>query len=399
MKKNYKLMFWLQAFLNFKVMNVVMTLFYLHRGLTLAEIFYLAIAWAVVGLLFEVPSSYLADRWGRKKTMILGVALACFQWIIMLFAADFLWFIVAAGLLSLSFACFTGTDEALLYDTNKELGNEGNSLEKLGKYYSGQRIFKIFMPVIGALVAKDLLEWQFDILIALEFVASVASLIFAFRLVEPNHHVDVEKMEAGVMKDAVKLIRSDWQFMKAILSKTLIFIASFIIWRFHQEFFVNIGISVLTLGIGWGIFHAVVFFLNQYVSSFLKNKSLARRINLINAGFVAAAALLVLELVFLRNGYVMLITFFVMDMFEVMRWPLYSEFYNKKCCAFNRATTLSLSNFIKSVFDIPLLFIGAWLISENIEYPFVFSFAIGLFVIIFFRVRKVKQPCVKLEKV
>lgn len=371
-------------------MNVVIALFYLYRGLTLAEIFYLAIAWAVVGLLFEVPSSYLADRWGRKKTIILGVIFACFHWIVMLFAADLPWFLISAGLLSLSFACFTGTDEALLYDTNKALGNEKNSLEKIGKYFSAQRVFKIFMPVVGALIAKDLIEWQFDILIVLEFIGSVIALIFAFRLIEPDHHADVEKMEAGVMKDAIKLIRSDWQYVKAILSKTLIFIASFIVWRFHQKFFIDIGITVLVLGIGWSIFHFITFLFNRYITSFLKKRSIRHRINLINLGFVIFFGIFIIELFIWPNIYLLLITFFITTMFEVIRYPLYSEFYNKKSSTFNRATTLSLSNFLKSILEIPLLFIGAWLISLNIEYPFIFTFIIGLFVIIFFRVPRLK---------
>ena len=86
LKKNFSRMFWIQALMNVKVISVVSTLFYLHRGLTLSEIFYLTVVWAIVSLLFEIPSSYLADRWGRKKTILLGILLSLAHWVLFIFA-------------------------------------------------------------------------------------------------------------------------------------------------------------------------------------------------------------------------------------------------------------------------------------------------------------------------
>jgi MFS family permease len=159
--RNPKLLFWIKALKNVKVLSIVISLFYLHRGLSLSQIFYLSIVWAVTNLLFEIPSSYMADKWGRKKTLFVGAASFLFYWVVLLVGASFWVFAFAIFLYAFSFACFSGTDDALLYDTKKEFDKEAETLDSFGKYQSAKSLFKIVAPILGALIAKDLVEWQF----------------------------------------------------------------------------------------------------------------------------------------------------------------------------------------------------------------------------------------------
>ncbi|PLX28360.1 hypothetical protein C0581_02415 [Candidatus Parcubacteria bacterium] len=387
LKKNFKRMFWIQALMNVKVISVVSTLFYLHRGLTLAEVFYLTVVWAVVSLLFEIPSSYLADRWGRKKTILLGILLSLAHWVLFIFADNIIIFAVAISLASLQFASFSGTDDALIYDTNKELGKKDKSIGKLGKYYSARSLFKIIAPLIGAFIANGLLEWQFLIVLAIDMVAVTASLFFAVKIVEPNHYVDVEEQELGIIKDAWKIIRSDWVIGKAILGRTLLFIVMFIIWRFHQKYFIDIGLSVWALGIAWSVIHIFGFFYNQNIEKFLRRGDLNLEINFLNYLVIVLMWILLFGVLFFPQPLLLLCIFVLLDVAELFRWPLYSEFYNRRSKSFNRATTLSISNFFKSILDIPLLLTVSVLISKDITYPFMFAAGIA-FVVLFFKLPK-----------
>src|SRR3989339_900151 len=384
LKKNFTRMFWIQALLNVKVINVVGTLFYLHRGLTLSQILYLTVLWAVVSLLFEIPSSYLADRWGRKKTLLLGIVLSFVHWILYIYADNISIFAISLSLASLQFACFSGTDDALIYDTNKELGNGGESIKNLGKYYSARSIFKIVAPLVGAYIAQDLLEWQFLIILGIDMVAIIISLFFAVKLVEPNHYMDVEKQEAGIIKDAWKIMRSDRVIGRAMVSRTLLFISVFIIWRFHQKYFIDIGLSVWALGIAWSVIHTLGFFHNQYIEKFLRRGDLNLEINFLNILTIILMGLMLCGVLFFPQPLLLLCIFILLDAVELFRWPLYAEFYNRRSQSFNRATTLSLSNFLKSILDIPLLFIVSVLISRDITYPFIFAAGLA-FLVLFFK--------------
>jgi len=388
LEKNFSRMFWVKALLNVKIMNLVSTLFYIHRGLTLVQVFYTAIIFAAANLIFEVPSSYLADKWGRKKTIMLAIALAVVGVFIQIFATSFAAFMVAFVFVGISFSCTTGTDDALIYDTNKELGQEAHSLSKLGKYHSAQRFLKIFTPLLGALIAKDLVEWQFVLILVIDLVVMISAFFFASRIAEPHHRMDVEKLETGLLADAYKLIRSDWNFVKTILSKTLLFIAIFAVWRFHQKFFIDIGVSIVALGVGWTAFNIVGFVSSRYIHKFLPSRSLSFRINILNNGVTLSILFLTLGAILLPYGYLLLLLMLLAFFAEVTRGPLYSELFNKLSCSHNRATTLSLTNFFKSVLDIPLLLGASMLASININYVFVFALVLCLMGILFFRAPK-----------
>ncbi|PIR77578.1 MAG: MFS transporter, partial [Candidatus Magasanikbacteria bacterium CG10_big_fil_rev_8_21_14_0_10_38_6] len=69
LRRNIFLLFWAKALMTMGVINIVIVLFYIHRGVSVSEVFYLSVVWSLAMFVVEIPSSYLADRWGRKKTL------------------------------------------------------------------------------------------------------------------------------------------------------------------------------------------------------------------------------------------------------------------------------------------------------------------------------------------
>lgn len=388
LEKNFGRMFWIQAFSNLKVLNVVSTLFYLYRGLSLSDIFWLSAIWGLMSILSEVPSSYLADRWGRKKTIIAGTLISLVHWVLFIVADNFIVFAIAISLASIQYSFFSGTDDAIIYDSNKELGRKESGLKSLGKYYSARSFFKIFAPLIGAVIAQNLLGWQFMIIIGIDVVATAIAFVLACRLTEPNHYMDVEEMELGIFKDAWKLIKNDTLIIRAVMGRVLVFMSMFVIWRFHQKFFVDIGISILWLGIAWSLIHVVSFAYSQNIEKFVARHLLNEKINLLNDLVLLVIALFVVGLFFSFNGYVLLFLFGLLDFIEMARWPLYAEFYNSRSKSFNRATTLSLANFVKGLFDPVVLGLAAFLVAKDITYPFILSLGLALVIVLFFRLPK-----------
>ena len=388
LEKNFGRMFWIQAFSNLKVINVIGTLFFLYRGLSLSQLFYISAIWGIVSVLSEIPSSYLADRWGRKKTMIAGVLFSLVHWILLIFAHNFTVFLIAFIFASIQYSFFSGTDDALVYDTNRELGNSDGGLKRLGKLYSAKSVFKIIAPLIGAFIAKDLLEWQFLVIIGIDIVATISAFVFALLLTEPNHYMDLEEMEAGVMKDAWKLIKFDPLIFRAMISRALVFLSMFVVWRFHQKFFVDIKLPIIWLGISWSIIHAINFFYNQNIEKFIDKNLLQKKINLLNLLVFFTITLFVIGLYILFNKYVFLFLYSVTVLVEMSRWPLYAEFYNRKSKSFNRSTTLSLANFVKGFLDPIILLVAAVLVAKDINYVFIWSLCLALIPVLFFRLSK-----------
>jgi hypothetical protein len=202
--------------------------------------------------------------------------------------------------------------------------------------------------------------------------------------------MDLEEMEVGVIADAWKTLKSSPQLARAILGRVLIFIALYSIWSFHQVFFVEYGVSILILGIAWSLGHAVSFVAMRQIQ-FFATRNLSTSINLINVCIALCLGALAVSLVSHVSIYIALVLFMLADHLEIIRLPLYAEYFNLKSKSFNRATTLSLVNFSKSVLDIPLLFVGSILVGMDYRFAFVFSAVIAGVVVVFFRLSRSKQ--------
>ncbi|MBT3817359.1 MAG: MFS transporter [Candidatus Magasanikbacteria bacterium] len=385
LKKNGKKLFWIKALMNVKMVNIVMSLFYVHRGLELNEIFYLSMIWAITSFITEVPSSYLADHLGRKKTMMLGIVSNLMYWVFFFFADSFFLFAIAMVWYAMSFAMISGTDEALLYDSEKELEQTDTTLQKLGTYAAANNVFKIFASIIGVVIAKNLIEGQFQILIGIDVVATLIALGIGLTLIEARHKMDVEEIESGVMFDAFNLIRKSPIIMRAMMSKVIIFTASLTLFHYYQVFFTDTGLPLLILGIGFALMHTAAAIFKHFIAKHVPPKYLNMAIDGINILTVLLLICFVIVWVIWPNPYMLYAIFLVYVFLTVARNPLYAEFFHKKSKSYNRATTMSLVNFLKNIFDIPILFIAGILITYNIIAPYIFAIVLGLLVITFSR--------------
>lgn len=217
--RNPHLLFWARAFLEVKTLNAIVTLFYLHRGVRIDQIFYLSIVWSVGTLLSEVPTGYLADRFGRRRTLLLGVILTLFSTVYTFAAQGFWQFALQFLLMSFGFSCFSGTEEAVLYDGLKELGKEQSMTKYNGRLQSARQILKIFFPPLGAWIAKDLIESQFRIILGIDLIAQILAFCIIFALVEPKHSREVLKQEEGIFRESLQTIRREPFLLRAALNK------------------------------------------------------------------------------------------------------------------------------------------------------------------------------------
>src|ERR1700691_376735 len=67
-----------------------------HLGFSVAEMSLYALTWNVVILAIEVPSGILADRWSRKKVIMLGQVIIAVGAALLGVAHSFLGFIIGA---------------------------------------------------------------------------------------------------------------------------------------------------------------------------------------------------------------------------------------------------------------------------------------------------------------
>lgn len=94
----------------------IMVLNWQDKGLSLTQVMLLQTIFALNMAVFELPTGYIADRFGRKRTLLLGslfltLASGCY-----FFVQSFWGFVLAETSFAFGLALFSGSEAALLYE-------------------------------------------------------------------------------------------------------------------------------------------------------------------------------------------------------------------------------------------------------------------------------------------
>lgn len=380
---NKRLMFGTRFFIELKSLNAVIQIFYLSRGLDLGQMVFLSLVWSLVAFVCDVPSSFLADKYGRKKLIIVGIFLTAISTFLLFFAHGFAFFTLTYIIAAAGYSFFMGADHALLYDSLKEVGEEPSATRVAGKYFSSQSLPKIVVPFIGSFIARGLLPWQFMILIGIDLAGSIVSMILAGFLTEPK----VEKIQAeklNLLKEGFKLIRSDKTLFKMALNKITVFQAAFVYWRVSQIFLKDAGLPIIFLGAIYTVFQGILFLM------FWNTEKVQRWVGKINfltyppiLGFIAITLSLLTT-----NLYILFFCCVVLLTVGTIRDPLFLSVMQARIPSFNRATAISTLNTIKNIIDVPILLTVGYLAKIDIHYVLVTAGILFLIPIVFMRIGK-----------
>jgi MFS family permease len=160
----------------------VLILYYTANGLNSTQIFTIQAAFHLAVLLLEVPSGYLADVVGRKKTLVFGAIFFPLGLALYTAGRSFAAFVSAEVILAVSVSMRSGCDSALLFDSLRQLGREGEYKNFEGRCALFARVGTAVSSLAGGLLATVFLR--------LPFLANVATALFmpglAASLVEPE---------------------------------------------------------------------------------------------------------------------------------------------------------------------------------------------------------------------
>lgn len=169
----------------FQVFLVIMPVavpFFQSKGLSMQEVFSLQALFALMVLVTEVPSGYVADLFGRRQTLLIGAAFCGLGHSLLLLADGFWGLAMFEAALAIGHSLVSGADIALLYDTELALGRgEEEQRQVVGKLYSVRTVSE----GVAGLACSVLLLWSMDLAVAVQAVLGWLPLLVTFALVEP----------------------------------------------------------------------------------------------------------------------------------------------------------------------------------------------------------------------
>ncbi len=236
--------FWLSM-----VIIPVMVPFFESRGLSLAEVFYLQAIFAGFVVLFEVPSGYIADVFGRRNALIAGSVFhgIGFTWLV--FAEGFFELVFFEMTVGLGMSLLSGADLSLLYDSQIALDH---SVEEKTRGIANLRFVKSIAEGIAALIGGFLIAYSFDVIVIANAMFAWCPLILSFFLVEaPYHRMAANKPLDNLWKVLEHMVLEDRMLRLICLNITFSSLMTFYVVWLLQPYWQDLGVPMTMFGFLW----------------------------------------------------------------------------------------------------------------------------------------------------
>ena len=244
-------MYLLKAVLWFMVAMPIIVLFFQEHGLTLTEVMILQSIYSFSVALFEIPSGYIADIFGRKKTIVLSTIFTFIGFLVFSFFGGFYAFAIAQVLVGIGGSLMSGSDSAIIYDTLLETNSKTTYTKIEGRSYAIGNFSEAFAGILGGFLAVGSIYMPIYVQTSILFF----SIPIAFTLIEPTMHKE-NKLDRSfkAVLEVVKFAMVDNQKLKwLIIYSSAMGVATLSMAWFAQPFFKSINIPLAYFGILWAV--------------------------------------------------------------------------------------------------------------------------------------------------
>ncbi len=317
--------------------------FYQDNGLDLAQISLLKAIYSISIVVLEIPSGYLADILGRKKTLLIGSLLGFFGFATYSFSYGFVGFLIAEMILGFGQSLISGADSAMLYDTLDDLKRKDEYVKYEGRVISIGNISEMAAGLIGGLLVTISLRVPYIAQTAVAFIAIPASLT----LIEPKRNAKVVKMGFSHILNIVKysLVENKnlrWNILhSSIIGACSLSMATLVV----QPFLKEINLPLTYFGVVWVVLNFIVGAIAFYAYKIERQLKKVKSLILISA--IMPLGYIFLSQIFSYWGLIILIVFYISRGFAT---PVLKDYINQLTDSNVRATVLSVRNFVIRIF-------------------------------------------------
>ncbi len=341
-RKNIRTYYAYSLFSNLLILGPIMTIYFFSKGLSFAEIMLLSSIASVTVVICEVPTGAVADKIGRKASMLLGALLWAVSLLIFVFGNNFYIFAVAEIIFSIGSTFKSGSDVALIYDSLKAEGQENRFQEIEGKAKS----YLLYAQAVGSIAASFLYEINKELPLIISAVFVFISVIIGLNLSEPP--IENKKGKYGEkylkqIKDSGIYVMNHVKVRSIILYSMMFFVFYRVGFFLVQPYFEGVNIPVKLFGL-------IFFFFNIVAAQVSKN---AHKIMKATKGktLILLSVLMVVSflLMGLSKWWIGVIPMMLQQVARGLYHPTVRKHLNKNIPSDKRATILSFFSLLTNL--------------------------------------------------
>ncbi len=362
----------------------IIVLFWQDNGLSMMQIMILQSIYSILVTVLEIPTWYIADIYGRRKSLIIGSFIHALWIVYYAIAWDFVWFVIAEWLFAIGISLISGANSAFLYDVLLEAGEE----KRYKKILGNSTFYLLISMAVANIMWGFLWEISFRLTFWLSFVFNISSVFIAFSMKEAKRHRKIiKKWYLRQMLIIVKEALIDNHKLRYLLIWAgLIYGLNNIALWFYQPYFELAWLDIIYFGIIFAAFQIFAGISGKYAHRIERllweKKSIVLLLILLGISYI------------LMWKFVFAFGFLFAFLQQFVRWfskIIFNDYINKLIDSENRATILSIQSMLSRLcYAIVIPFVGyiadIYSISHALLISWISVFVIwGIFIILLHR--------------
>jgi len=337
---NIRIMYFYQFLRGMMLISGVLVPFYLDWGqVSYLQIMVLQSIFVFSVFVLEVPTGAIADRFGRKTSLMLSSIVALCAVALYSAVPNFYFFVFAEFLWAGGVVLMSGADEALVYDS---LRNRNEAVKIFGRFRSVEILGIAVSGPIGSIIAS---AFGLRYAMMLTVIPMGLSFVFALMFKEPSIQKTQENYFA-TMLDGLRYLKNH-RLLRIFAADTVIFgaLVFFIIWM-YQPVLTEQGVPIAYFGFVHALIAgAQVIFMQSFEPL---QKVFGKGIGLIRWCAIITG-LTYIVLAFSTNAWLSVILCSVIAAFGMSRPVLFQGYINEHIESKNRATVISAISMLRSL--------------------------------------------------
>ena len=340
-KRNVKIDYIYCFMKNFDISSAIWVLYMVYKGLPLWQIGVVEGIFHIASFLFEVPSGALADLFGRKNVIIIGRLCSAISAVINLFANNLLGFAIGFTISALSYNLNSGSEEALVYDSLKKIGDEKSYLKVNSRLNLIIEISQGLATFIGGILAEYSYVYCYITVIIISLLSMIPAVLFNEVPMDREDSKDKVSIKKH-FKVCYDIIKDNKEILKILIYFPIVFTFNTVVFFYGQQYFSELGLNKIEISLVMlfsGLFSCIgSITCEKVIVVFKENTKYAISI-LMGVSIVMISS---------KNIVISIIFFGIMNYANSVLYPIQSSSLNKLIPSEQRATIISIDSMMFS---------------------------------------------------
>jgi MFS family permease len=333
--------------------------------------------------LLEVPTGAVADHFGRKTSLIVSAIFVMMGVITFSLYPNIYFFMLGEVLWAASVALLSGADQALVYDSLKEIKEEKQSKKVFGRLGSFHLAGIMVGAPIGSIIASI---WGLQYAVRAMVIPFFLAFLIAFSFKEPKTKKKVESQRyIKVLFSGVNYFKSHKVLKILAFDRISIYVLSFFIVWTYQPLLQQQNFPLFYFGfVHAGIALAEIFFMNSF--GFMEKTFGSKKKYLLISSLIPGICFIILGFNNIISITILLII--ILGAFGLTRQELFNHYMHKHIESHNRATVMSSVSMLER-FALGIMYP---LVGLSVEWSLSYTFvALGILVLLSTLVSRVEE--------